>query len=50
LHMDISPNEWWKNTQKYANQTINHLHNDENTPMKRSDCLDTIPQTNIGIE
>jgi hypothetical protein len=34
LHTDISPNEWWKHTQKYANQTINRLRNDQNTAMK----------------
>jgi hypothetical protein len=35
LHTDISPNEWWKHTQKYVNQTtINRLRNDRNTAMK----------------
>jgi hypothetical protein len=28
LHTNISPNEWWKHTQKYVNQTINRLRND----------------------
>jgi hypothetical protein len=34
LHTNISPNEWWKHTQKYVNQTINRLRNDQNTAMK----------------
>ncbi len=34
LHTDISPQEWWKHTQKYVNQTINRLRNDQNTAMK----------------
>jgi hypothetical protein len=34
LHTNISPNEWWKHTQKYVNQTINRLRNDRNTAMK----------------
>jgi hypothetical protein len=34
LHTDISPHEWWKHTQKYVNQTINRLRNDQNTAMK----------------
>jgi hypothetical protein len=34
LHTNISPNEWWKHTQKYLNQTINRLRNDRNTAMK----------------
>jgi hypothetical protein len=34
LHTDISPNEWWKHSQKYVAQTINRLRNDQNTAMK----------------
>ena len=34
LHTNISPNEWWKHSQKYVAQTINRLRNDRNTAMK----------------
>jgi hypothetical protein len=34
LHTNVAPNEWWKHTQKYVNQTINRLRNDRNTAMK----------------